>query len=685
MYVWSQKAMVRRDGRMGLTTEVLSKVPAMKFHSLESGLEKRLDKLRSSELDCFEVLQWVSAGLNVLMRCAPTVLSVVVFMSAGFFGRHLDAEEIFPALLLFSLLTYPLGLIPTVIGSWADSQVSYQRLLNFCSASEMDEMISASAAQELSEMRIDIQNLSYSWPDAGAKSELLSHISFRARKGELITLSGHMSEGKSTLLKLLLGALRPNNGSIEVSGDTAFMPQESWLITGTIRENIILGLDYDEEFYKRVVSACALEDDLAGMEQGDLTSVGSSVAGLSGGQKSRICLARTIYSRAQIYLIDDPIAAVDSRVQKHLVREVFGSQGLLKDCIRIVATNSESLVRIANHSYTLFGGSLEQAIRPFTTGEEGLGENEISSSNNEEIVDCSGKVCTVQATVVAIESDPQPIDPTLDSQILDTADENATTVAERETHAPPSALIPTALYLRWARLAGIWRWLLISALICASYFSSIYSSYVLKQIANMREHNRGLALYTATSAIQGLLIFTWLISAWYICQKKTSQQLHRLLVHGVFRSPLQFFSSVPPGEIINRFANDITRADMALYGAFYGIINALVRLIGSVGVLIVYSPASMALILCLSTISFWMFRGYVSILVGTRRLETHLRGPLLTNLQETGVGYLVIRSLRRSDYFQTRNFLRLSESISAYLTTIALEGWLTFRLSIFSV
>merc|ERR1711990_1395412 len=94
--------------------------------------------------------------------------------------------------------------------------------------------------------------------------------------------------------------------------------QESWIISGTIRDNILLGRDLDEEKYKNIIQAACLKPDLDLLEFGDQTLIGDRGVTLSGGQKARVGLARAIYSDADIYLLDDPLAAVDSKVASRL-------------------------------------------------------------------------------------------------------------------------------------------------------------------------------------------------------------------------------------------------------------------------------------------------------------------------------------------------------------------------------
>ncbi|KAH9462849.1 hypothetical protein Pst134EA_014940 [Puccinia striiformis f. sp. tritici] len=130
------------------------------------------------------------------------------------------------------------------------------------------------------------------------------------------------------------------SGTVELRGKVAYAAQTPWLLSATLKENILFGADYDKDLYDSVIEACALVDDLAMLRDGDQTQVGEKGIALSGGQKARISLARTVYARADIYLLDDPLSSVDAHVARHLFDRVIGPAGLLRSKARILCTNA---------------------------------------------------------------------------------------------------------------------------------------------------------------------------------------------------------------------------------------------------------------------------------------------------------------------------------------------------------
>ena len=145
-----------------------------------------------------------------------------------------------------------------------------------------------------------------------------------------------MASGKSSMISSMLGEMHKFSGSININGSISYVPQQSWIQQTTVRENILFGKPYNESFYKQCLEACSLTTDIALFPAGDETELGEKGINLSGGQKQRISLARAVYSGADIYLLDDPLSAVDSKVGKHIFYSVIGPNGMLKNKVGII-------------------------------------------------------------------------------------------------------------------------------------------------------------------------------------------------------------------------------------------------------------------------------------------------------------------------------------------------------------
>ncbi|KAJ2712264.1 ATP-binding cassette glutathione S-conjugate transporter ycf1, partial [Coemansia spiralis] len=189
--------------------------------------------------------------------------------------------------------------------------------------------------------------------------QALNKVSLRAAGGDLVAVVGKTGSGKSSLLLSICGELEMAAGTGSVAGTIAYLEQSPWIMNDTMRANVLFGREYDADWFAKVIYACALTDDIAVWPDADLTVIGERGVNISGGQRARLALARTLYSRADIYVLDDPISAVDAHVKRHLLEHVLLDTGLLAGKLRIITTNSGHLLPYANQVVTLTDGRAE--------------------------------------------------------------------------------------------------------------------------------------------------------------------------------------------------------------------------------------------------------------------------------------------------------------------------------------
>lgn len=271
----------------------------------------------------------------------------------------LTTDIVFPALTLFNLLTFPLAILPMVITSIIEASVAVGRLTAFLTAEELqpDAVTLLGPVDEIGEETLAIKDGTFSW-DRHSGRNALENISFSASKGELTCVVGRVGAGKSSFLQALLGDLWKVEGKVTVHGSTAYVAQQAWVMNATVKENILFGHRFDPVFYDKTVKACALTEDFAQLPDGDETEVGERGISLSGGQKARLTLARAVYARADIYLLDDCLSAVDQHVGRHLIENVLGPNGLLSGKTRVLATNSIPVLMEADFICLLRDGRL---------------------------------------------------------------------------------------------------------------------------------------------------------------------------------------------------------------------------------------------------------------------------------------------------------------------------------------
>ncbi|KAJ2851643.1 hypothetical protein IWW36_000966 [Coemansia brasiliensis] len=205
---------------------------------------------------------------------------------------------------------------------------------------------------------VTIKDGSFKWNSRWDQTVIIKNASLSIASGELVAVSGETGAGKSALLLALCGEMEMVQGSGQVVGQIGYLEQKPWILNDTLRANILFGRSFDEKLYERVLYACAFKEDLMMWPEGDLTCIGDRGINISGGQRARLALARTLYSQADIYVLDDPLSAVDAHVKRHIMEHVILDTGMLADKIRIVAANTNHIVPFANQVVKVNDGRL---------------------------------------------------------------------------------------------------------------------------------------------------------------------------------------------------------------------------------------------------------------------------------------------------------------------------------------
>lgn len=217
------------------------------------------------------------------------------------------------------------------------------------------------------EAGICLQNSSWSWhgtTEALGTQVVLKEISFTLQRGEMLIVAGSVGCGKTSLLMALLQEISLISGTAQSEKSVAYAPADLWVISGSIRDNIIMGQPFDPENYDFCIEKSSLINDLASFEFEDETLVGDDGMTLSGGQKARLSFARALYMNKNILLLDDPLSAVDNEVSAVLLESICWLRAQGK-CIVLVthqlnALNHADKVLILNQGRQMFCGSYEE-------------------------------------------------------------------------------------------------------------------------------------------------------------------------------------------------------------------------------------------------------------------------------------------------------------------------------------
>uniref|UniRef100_A0A6P7GPD1 Probable multidrug resistance-associated protein lethal(2)03659 n=1 Tax=Diabrotica virgifera virgifera TaxID=50390 RepID=A0A6P7GPD1_DIAVI len=262
-------------------------------------------------------------------------------------------EKVFVVFSYFNVLSFTMGrMFSRGVSEMAEVMVAIRRIRDFLLNEEYDPNRTnfamngnANSVDDFKEI-VSLQNLTVKW-NLSFSYNALENINLNISDGQLIGIIGPVGSGKSCLLQTILGELDITEGSMRVRGQISYSSQEPWVFAATVRQNIIFCEEYDKKRYQEVIQACSLEKDFEQFPKGDLTLVGDRGSSLSGGQKARINLARAVYRKAAVYLLDDPLSAVDIHVSKHLYEKCIN--GYLAKRTRVLVTHQVHYLKDADN------------------------------------------------------------------------------------------------------------------------------------------------------------------------------------------------------------------------------------------------------------------------------------------------------------------------------------------------
>jgi len=330
-----KEGLQRTDKRIGLMNEFLPAMDIVKCYAWEKSVRAKVLAVRDDEISWFRKAQLLAAINAFLLNAVPVLVTVIAFGFYTILGGILTPAKAFTSLSLFAVLRFPLFMFPTLITAAANANVSLKRLQDLLLAEE--HVLHANPPLESGVPAISIKNGAFSW-EQNAANPTLSNINVEVKVGSLVAIVGSTGEGKTSILSAFLGEIPAISGSqAMLRGTVAYVPQVSWILNATVRDNILFGSSYDSERYNRAIQASALVRDLTLFPNGDLTEIGERGVNISGGQKQRVSIARAMYANTDVFLFDDPLSALDA----HVGQEVFEKclQQELKGKTRVLVTN----------------------------------------------------------------------------------------------------------------------------------------------------------------------------------------------------------------------------------------------------------------------------------------------------------------------------------------------------------
>ena len=661
-----QKWMQAVEARIGVTSGALSTFKSIKMQGAYVAISERLSILRLAELHAAGFFRmrivWTSLAAFVPNFLVPVVAFLAFNIRARATGETFDAARAFTAVANFETVTKPLsGLIQALpflfasLGSFAriDEYLSMEERTDYrLPADTPPKRLDADSAQD--DPVLLIRQGAFSWVE---NKDVLRDIDLSIPRARLTCISGPVGCGKSTLCLALLGECRITNGEVITSvtnSEIAFCDQTVHLRDTSIRNNIIGQSSFDRRWYDSVVRACALVDDLASMPNGDASKVGSGGIAISGGQKQRISLARALYARKSVMVLDDILSALDHATGRRVFQEVIGPMGITRKLgiTVILATHDRQYLKEADHIVLLSGkGTIAEYGDPTQFGST-IDELDAPAS-----VDHKNENMNYDAQYVKMSASVTTKDGSWETLEMDD--------------------IGSAVYRYYLRSAG---WLpmslvLILGVLAATLFSA--ASYWLKvwTAAEMRDSEqstfRDWAVYavlqTATLAVATGLTYHALVPV----TTTAGVSLHRTLLRTVSQAPWTFLSATDTGATLSRFSTDLQVVDSELPFGMLNFTTTLLFAIAHATLMAISFPWTAFAIVGASIAFYILQRSYHQTSVRLRMLELEAKSAFTSHHTQTISGLATLRAFGWMQNDLTTCRLRLDEMQNpAYLTAV---------------
>ncbi|XP_017844947.1 multidrug resistance-associated protein 4 [Drosophila busckii] len=686
---YRRRAAERTDLRLKLMNEIIQSMQLIKMYAWELSFARLVHAARHKELQAMRAIYIIQSILRSISILAP----MCVFLTLSthiYLGNALTAEKLYMVSIYFHLMKetlvyfWPLGLIYA-----SDVRVSLRRCQEFLLADEQRSDSQGEEAKTLlkqqlkhpqrlreyqplaAEKLVQLKQVSASWANG---SSAINNLSLDIAHKGLTAIVGSVGAGKSSLLQLLLGELALDEGEALVQGKVSYAAQEPWVFEGTIRDNIVFVERYSERRYKKVLAACALEKDLELLPGGDLTIVGERGVSLSGGQKARVSLARAVYTQADIYLLDDPLSAVDAHVGKHIFERCI--RQLLGNKICILVTHQLQYLHNVQHVVLLSAG-------------QALAQGSYKELHAQDLKFLQHNANDLDAHSISSQLSFEDMEQSLEHQELLRSHEN---VAEASQEQQSIGAVKFGVFAAYFKaLESKLLLTCVAALFIGSRIMLTGVEYFLARWVNWEEelslnasssnstllspdvkaaHIQMISFY---AIIIGCSFFVFLVrtfSHFGMCLR-ISLRLHDRLFRGITRATMRFFNTNSSGRILNRFSKDISSVDSEIPTTLFDCTNLGINALGALIIGVISNYWLLLPTFILITVLLSLRYVCLSSMRSAKRLVATTRSPVFSLTTQTFQGITTIRALGAQNTLEQEFHEHQNTNTSAWFHFIA--------------
>ena len=663
-----------RDERIKSISDMLTGIIVVKLYAWEEPFKNKINETRLEEIKAIWSGNIMKAINEAIFFVSGVMINTVTFLAVFYAGGILRPSAVFSVATYVQFLKLSLtNFLPKALQMLTECAVSVQRIEAFLGLPEISNFCTEEqeflATMNDPSISIAIKDASYFWEASAPEIMALSDINFNAREHTLNLIVGPVASGKSSLLHAILRDINQSCGKTATrSRNFALVSQTPWILSGTIKENILFGKPFKSEWFHRVVNACSLDRDLTLFPDGADSLLGERGVTLSGGQRARVALARAVYADADIYLLDDPLSAVDTKVGRHLFENCICN--LLKSKTVILVTHQLQYLSYAHQVIVLEEGKISCAgdlsavvANPNSNFCDVIREYQAGKST--EYHEVIHEEVNIEDNAIADDHDLVRKDPQEDTA------KGSVPLSLYKNFLLSGSSAPVIVVLLLLMVLGQ------VAVVATDFWLSRWSTISPSEQKNS-VYPYGLiiiAVFAVFIAISRAILF------FYVCYSASTQSFKKML-YSIFRSPLSFFQSVPHGRIMNRVSKDMNLMDEMLPQIFFDFAQCLFLTIAAMAVGVYVFYFFLIIIPFLLVVFYYLRKMYMVTTRQVKRIESITRSPVYSTIPSTLAGLPTIRAFSAENRFLDEFFTFQNTNTRVFFSYLLAGRWLGFRLDL---
>nr|QTX16888.1 ABCC8 [Echinochloa colona] len=633
---YQAKFMVAQDERLRSTSEILNSMKIIKLQSWEEKFRNMVESLRDGEFKWLRETQMKKAYGAVMYWMSPTVVSAVMYTATAIMGSApLNASTLFTVLATLRVMAEPVRFLPEILTMMIQYKVSLDRIERFLLEDEIREEDVKRVPSDNSDIRVQVQDGNFSWNATGANL-------------------------------------------------VAYVSQNSWIQSGTVRANILFGKPFNKELYEKAIKSCALDKDIENFDHGDLTEIGQRGLNMSGGQKQRIQLARAVYNDADVYLLDDPFSAVDAHTAAVLFYDCVMT-ALAQKTVVLVTHQVEFLTE-TSRILVMEGGQVSQQGKYSELLESGTAFEKLVSAHQSSITELDTSASQqnqVQGQLVPDENIvPSALQATRQASDIEVAAKGPSAAIqlteEEEKGIGDLGWKPYKDYINVSKGVFQFSGMCTSQVLFTCF--QIASTYWLAVAVQMDNVSAALLV----GAYSGLSIFSCFFAYFRslfaaVLGLKASKTFFSGLMDSVFKAPMSFFDSTPVGRILTRASSDLSILDFDIPYSMAFVTTGSIEVVTTVLVMGTVTWQVLVVAIPVTITMVYVQRYYVSSARELVRINGTTKAPVMNYASESILGVVTIRAFAATERFIRSNMQLIDTDATMFFHTVAAQEWVLIR------